>query len=290
VFGAGALTVALLALIGLAWGAARSGPSPTAVLLLAPMLVLLPLILWLAYWTWAYWTLRYEVGRDGLILHWAGARQVVPMGEITHVLNRASGSPRSGLRWPGWSTGRDLVQDEAFGEREAIVLATAPVDDQMLVVTRALAYAISPDDPKAFADEFKRRRALGSTQVLDERTHPPRWARLSLANDRVAQGLLATAVLICVLAFAWLTWHYPQLPGQLALRYRFDAAAGATIPGAVAPLNVAWRLPSLGLLALVANLFLALRIHADARLAARLMLVGSVLVQLALAVALLRAI
>ncbi len=288
--GAGAAILCLALSIGLGWAAAQAGPSPRAVLLLLPLVALLPLGAWLAYGAVSHSSLRYHVGRDGVIMRWSGARQVVPMAEITHLLNRPVDETKGPARLPIWRAGRAVVHGEDFGEREALVLATVPPAEQLLIVTRALAYCISPADPASFVDEFKRRRALGARQALEERTEPPRWARFSILGDRLAGLLIVACAAICGLAFALLAWQYPDLPGELSLRFRFDSVVGAPLPGPGAPTRIAWRLPILGLAALVFNGLLAFRVHDGARLAARLLLVGALLVQLALAVAVIRAI
>jgi hypothetical protein len=290
VVGIGLLLAMLAISVGLTWAAYLSGPSPRAVLLALPLAILLPALILVAYWTWGLLTLAYEVGRDGLVVRWAGRKQVIPMAEITHVVKSPPDAVARGVRWPGYAVGHATVNDPELGEREALVFATVPPADRLLVVTRSLAYAISPENPAAFADEFKRRRELGVQQVLEERTESPPWERWSILSDRTALVLLALTGLLNALAFAWLAWHHPELPSELALRYRFDPLLRRPVPDQTAPASVAWRLPLVGLGTLGFNTLVAGWAHRHSRLAARLLLGGALLVQLALAVALLRAV
>lgn len=263
------------------------GTGPRAAVLIAALLVAAPLTARLAYWVWGLISLRYVLGRDGLVIHWAASQQIIPMAAITHVLaGRAYDSPLTGLRWPGHEVGRSSLRDDMGVSRDALVYATTPPEDQLVVLTASLAYAISPADPQAFVDDFRLRHRLGPTVAWEQHTARAPIARLSLLADRMALGLLAIAAVLNVLAFLWLTWHYPALPEQIALRYRFDPTMGLPTANPLSPIASAWNLPLIGLAVLVANGALAAVGHARARFAALLLGTGALLVQLAVGVVL----
>lgn len=281
--GAGLLAAAAGLCALLALGARALGPGPRAAVVAAVLLVVLPLTLALGYWLVGLLTLRYALGRDGLIIRWAATRQVVPMSAITHVLaGRPYDAPLRGLRWPGHEVGRTALVDDQGERRDALIYATAPPEGQLVVVTPSLAYAISPADPQAFVDDFRLRHRLGPTAVWEQHTEHAPLARLSLAGDRTALALFGLAAGLNVLAFLWLTWHYPALPDQVALRFRYDPVLGTSVAGPLSPTSSAWNLPIIGLGALVLNGTLAAAGHARARLVALLLGAGAALVQVAI--------
>jgi len=283
--GVGLLTAAALGCIALAMIVRALGTGPQAAVLVAALLVAVPLAARLGYWVWGLVSLRYVLGRDGLVIRWAATRQVIPMSAITHVLaGRAYDAPLAGLRWPGHEVGRTVLTDDAGERRDALVYATTPPEGQLVVITPSLAYAISPADAQAFVDDFRMRHRLGPTQAWEQHTARAPIARLSVLADRPALGLLALAAALNVLAFLWLTWHYPALPEQVALRYRFDLALGQPAPGPLSPTASAWNLPLIGLAVMVANGALAAVGHSRARHAALLLGAGAALVQLAIGI------
>ena len=273
--------------VALAARAAGMGPRAAGLGLVAG--VLLPLAGVLLYWTWGFFSLRYAISRDGVVIRWAAGRQIIPMENITHVLaGRPYAVPLTGLRWPGHEVGRTVIHDDEDRPRETLVYATAPATGQLVIVTPSLAYAISPADRAAFIEDFKMRRRLGPAQRLDQHTERVRWARLGLWHDRLILYLLALGVGLYALAWAFVTWRYPSLPPELALQFRYDSVIGTAVPGRLQPLANIWRLLAIGLAALVVNSLLAAVVHRPARLGAILLVLGAVVVQAALLMVLLR--
>lgn len=290
--GLGLVVVGLAASGGAFWLAASRGIGPRTVGWGALGLALAVATLQLAYWTYGQFNLRYDLSRDALVIRWAATRQVVPMAAITHVVKgRPYLKGLGGAQRLGFEVGHTAVPDDAGEPRPTLVYATVPPERQVLIMTNGLAYAISPADATAFAEDFVQRRRLGPRQALEERTFPAPWARLSLWRDRLALQLLGLAAVLTAFAFGWLAWHYPDLPAFVSLRFVHDAAAGGAAPGPGGPKGGAWRLPTVGLLALVANAAVAAAAHERGfAVAARLLLVGAALVELALGIVLWRAI
>lgn len=290
--GLGLVAAGVAASAGTLWLALEGGVGPRTVGWGAACCAAIVVTLRLAYWTYGLFNLRYALSRDALVIRWAATRQVVPMGSITHVVKgRPYVRPLRGFRWRGYEIGHTEVPDDEGEPRSALVYATAPPEQQVLIMTRGLAYAISPADPLAFADDFVQRRRLGSRQELEERTFPAPWARLALWSDGPSIGLIYAAAALVVFAFGWLAWHYPALPAKVSLRFAYDVATGVSLPGQTGPKSGAWRLPTVGLLALVANIAVAAAAH-ERRMAvaARLLLAGAVLVEFVLGIVLVRAI
>jgi len=248
----------------------------------------------LAYWSYGLFNMHYALSRDALVIRWAATRQVVPMGAITHVVKgRPYQAPLVGVRWDGYEVGHTTILDDAGLPRPALVYSTLPPESQVLVMTQTLAYAISPADPLAFADDFVQRRRLGARQVLDERSFPAPWSRLALWGDGISVALLLVAGTVLAFAFGWLAWHYPDLPARVSLRFAYTVADGfgLSAPGPTGPKSGAWRLPTVGLLALVANGALAAVVHERGfAMAARMLLACAAFVEIALAIVMIRAI
>ncbi len=283
-----ALVLVAVAVEAVLWGAAWSaGPGPRAALLGVLAAVLLPVGAFLVYWTWGFFSLRYTLTRDGLSIAWAASRQIVPMEAITHILaGRPYAAPLRGFHWPGHAVGRTIIRDDNDHPQPTLVYASAEPASQIVIVTPALAYAISPADPVAFIDDFKMRRRLGPVQPLQQHTEQARWARSTLWRDPTGLALLAAGFLLNVLAWAWLTWRFPGLPAEVNVQFRYDPVLRAPVPEMLQPLSTVWRLPQIGLAGLVANGVLAALVHGRARMAALLLLLGAVLVQVGLMVVL----
>ncbi|MCE7939423.1 hypothetical protein DCC79_13060 [bacterium] len=285
-----ALVVAAVAVEAMLAAAAWSdGPGPRAAMLGILAAVLLPASVFVAYWAWGFFSLRYTLTRDGLTIAWAASRQIVPMEAITHILaGRPYAAPLRGFRWPGHEVGRTIIRDDNDHPQTTLVYATTEPAGQIVIVTPSLAYAISPADPVAFIDDFKMRRRLGPVQVLQQHTEQARWARSTLWRDPTGLALLAAGFLLNVLAWAWLTWKYPGLPAEVNVQFRYDPVLRSSVPEVLQPLATVWRLPQIGLAGLVANGALAALVHGRARMAALLLLLGAVLVQVGLTVVLSR--
>jgi membrane protein YdbS with pleckstrin-like domain len=279
--------LALAVLLGLLAAALWRGAGPAAALLLLAAAVMVPVVARLAVWLWGYATLRYTVTRDGILIRWGATDQVIPMADITHVLNgRPYASRRQGLAWPGHEVGHTTTVTDDGVSHPTLVFATVPPDGQVLVVTPGLAYAISPSDRSAFVEEFRIRSRLGPVQQLQQGTDQPAWAQLPIWHDGPALRLLVAAFVMNLLAFMWLLWHYPTLPAEMPVQFGYDAVRRVAMPGPLRPRATVWLLPLIGLAATLLNGSLAIVVHQRLRLAAFLLLVGALLLQLALAVSL----
>jgi len=287
--GLGLVAAAVSLEAALVGAAVRVGLGPAAAAMGLVALTLLPVVGWLATWLWGYRTLGYSLSRDALVIRWGPNRQVVPMQAITHVLaGRPYAAPLRGLRWPGHEIGRTQIAGDDGERWDTLVYASTGPEGQLVVVTPEVAYAISPADRAAFIEDFKVRRRLGPTQRIDQSTDRPAWARLSLWRDGLLLGIAVAGLALNALAFAWLVWHYPSLPGALALQFRYDPVLEAAASGPARPLAAAWTLPAFALTAWAVDLVLAGLVHRRARLAALLLVGGGAAVQLAVAVVVVR--
>jgi membrane protein YdbS with pleckstrin-like domain len=82
---------------------AVAGTSVPLLRFLSVFLVMLslPVLGLIAYWTYGFFTLRYHLDRNGLIIRCGGDRQIVPIGRIQTISRADIGPVRASLPAPG---------------------------------------------------------------------------------------------------------------------------------------------------------------------------------------------
>ncbi len=216
----------------------------------------LPILAVLAYWTAGALTLRYHLSRNGVIVTWAGLRQIIPASDIQQIVPGAQISGQvvrhRGLWWPGNHLGWGMVP----GLGRTRFFASRPLHQQLLLVTPGITYGISPHDPDGFRAAFEERRALGPNKRFSHRTRRAPWLTWPLWRDRTARLLVGLAAGLNLALFGFLCLRFPHLPPVLALH--FDAAGR---PDRSGPKSEAFSLPIIGLIILIANLVLGLMLY-----------------------------
>ncbi|MDI3340981.1 MAG: DUF1648 domain-containing protein [Sphaerobacter sp.] len=119
----------------------------------------------LGYLLYGYLSIGYEFGDRTLEIRWAGRRYTIDlaaveyMGPAVEVLEERPG--RWQRFWPGYYVG---VRRDAIGPVR--VVATLPLRRQLLVSTGEEHFAISPERPVLFVEEYGRlRRALDAQRT-----------------------------------------------------------------------------------------------------------------------------
>lgn len=151
VLGAGG---AILVLAGVA-----SVPLPTPVIGVAAVLFTVVAV-GAAYLVYGYTTIGYAFGDDVLEIRWAGRRYPIDLASVTYIgpaIEVLEERPGRWQRfWPGYYVG---VRQEKVGPVR--VVATLPLRRQLLISTDTEHFAISPERPVLFVEEYGRlRRAL----------------------------------------------------------------------------------------------------------------------------------
>jgi hypothetical protein len=239
----------------------------------------LPALVLMAYWLYSLVGMRYTLDRNGLVITCGATKQTVPMNSIRQVVPGADyvlEGRMHGARWPGYWLGHGHLA----GLGLTLFYATVPLDEQLLVVTPTLTYAISPADVEAFTQALEARRQLGSLQHWLQESQQARFAAWPIWSDRVGHALLGLGLLLSAGLFAYLCWRYPGLPSIVPLH--FDAAGIADRSDARSSLFI---LPLIGLLIWGGNGALGLLLRARERVAAYLLWSGTLLVQILLIVA-----
>jgi hypothetical protein len=239
----------------------------------------LPLIGLIAYQLFGLSRSGYSLDRNALTIFWGPIKQIVPTASIQRILLGSEVEGRSrvrrfrGWRWPGLMVGQAEVPEAGL----TFFYATAPFDNQLLVITPSLSYSISPADIAGFIESIKARYELGPTQELQQSTvHPPifDWP---LWRDRLAHGLTLAGFVLCAALFAFAAIRFPDLPARLPLHYTIDG-----LPDRFGPATQSFILPFIGLLALLGNTLLGGLIYRRERMASYVLWGGTIFVQLLL--------
>ena len=171
-----------------------------------------------AYWTYGCWSLRYELDRNGLVIHWGFIRQVIPLDSVKR-LGRGeliSSSPISGVNWPGYHVGRAEIRE--VGETLFYSTHRHPAEI-VYVVTPSLTYAVSPANAQQFISEVESMQKQGATVALRQVPRRSPIADQPFWHDRWAQGLAVIAVLLCATTFGIIFANYGGLPDSMAISF-----------------------------------------------------------------------
>lgn len=177
-----------------------------------------------AYWTYALSTLWYALDRNGLVIHWGLLSQVIPLGAIERLVPGTSvGVDRvGGISWLGYHVGRAHI--ERIGE--VLFYSTHQAPDQVLyVMTSERSYAISVEDPAAFAREIQVRQDLGATSETTHHVEREMPGIQGFWADRT--GILLALGAIALGALVWLIvgWRYGSLPETFELYFPPSSAS-----------------------------------------------------------------
>ena len=194
----------------LIWIATQLPISVITFILVLLALVSLPIIALMVYWLIGLNRAAYALDRNLLTIRWGAVQQIIPMASIRKVLHGSeiAGQVRRfrGGRWPGHWVGQAEVKDVG----PILFYAAGGFDQQLVIVTPGLAYAITPADMAGFVEAFDQRQKMGPTQEVDQMSIQPELYDWPLWTDRLALGLVGTGELGLP---AVVRLHLPALPG-----------------------------------------------------------------------------
>jgi hypothetical protein len=277
VVGLVAIAFLLIAAMWFTLTALRNPVSLSSFVVVVLTILSLSLAAWIGYLVFGYFTLRYSLDRNALIINWASSKQVIPLDRIidarkgAELTNRISKSPR--FRWWGYMVGLGRIA----GIGSTLFYATSPLKSQVIVSTSSLNYAISPPDIEAFLSDLESYRRVGTLRPLDEKSERSAFADHPFWRDRSVHFLIGLGVLINALLFAYISWRYRGLPDLLPLH--FDSQGIADI---ISPRDEIFRIPTAGLLILCVNLAIGVLVHRHERLASYVLFGSIVATQLLL--------
>jgi hypothetical protein len=281
------LALPLLAGMVLAFNVASAEP-PTvlnSLAVLAALALVVPLG-WLIYRALGLVSARYRIAAGALEVSWGARREVIPLHEIeeAHPAHDFPGELRPrGLNLPGCIVSR--IQHPQLGMVEFLTSSEAKTDCVMLGYSGGW-LVVSPNNPRAFLNTVLGRRGAawaptGAAATPAASLRPGRLGR-SLLEDRLALGLAAAGLIGMLTLLTYLLLIFPQLPPQLALRFRADGS-----PERFGPPEGILILPAIAAVAFVLNLGYGAYLHSrpQHRLAAYVLLGATPVVQVLIWVA-----
>ena len=260
---------------------------PLTFLMVVLVLASIPLAGWIAYQLFGLARSGYDLDRTSLTIQWGAIRQIVPTESIQRILlgTELEGgvSKFRGSRWPGLMSGHGELPEAGL----TLFYASSPLKNQLVIVTPALSYAISPVDAAGFIESIKARYELGPTQAVAQRTEHPAFFDWPLWRDRLAYGLVIAGAALWFALFGLVTFRYPDLPATLPMHYTINGLVDRT-----GSTSQAFILPLIGAVTVIGNTLLGGLFYRREQMAAYVLWGGMILVQILLwigAVNLLRA-
>ncbi len=228
-----------------------------------------------AFWTYSLLTLSYEIDRNGLLIQWGPTTQVIPLGAIERLVpgNAVGVPPVRGISWWGHHVGRAEI------ERVGPVLfySTHQAPEQVLyVMTSERNYAISVEDPAAFARQIQLRQDLGATASVRHHVERSGPAAQPIWNDPLGRALALGAVALAALVWAQVVLRYPSLPPTLDLHF----PPGETLDlVTVSTREALFDLPRSATAMLAVNLVAGIALHGWERVAGYVLFIAAGVVQ-----------
>jgi len=191
----------------------------------------LGLVIRVLYQLWGLINASYELDRNALTIHWGYVEHTIPMGGIRDVISGARLKDlriRPSLRWPGYTVaiGKATVapgeDDLEAGTETALdpilFYASAPRQDQVILRTEGVTYAISPAETEPFLVALRERLEMGPTQEIEESSSHPGFLDWPFWRDRWALLMLGCCLGLLVLLVGLLCWRFPFLAPEIALK------------------------------------------------------------------------
>jgi hypothetical protein len=253
-------------------------------------------------------TMRYVLREDHLRIEWRRVVRRIPyddMLQVTYHLRDVIDLPDREPYWPGYRVSTIRTRNGVWHS-----YATVPPHRRVRITTPVATFAISPERPVLFIQELERRR-MGTPMtvvpgvrvaaqeaparkagrpaqgVAARVTAPVRESvdifRKEVLTDGIASTLVATGVIIPVFMLAYTFNEVDFLPEQIPLHW---SAQGE--PVRVGSSATIWTLPLLALTVLVVNAALATFVIQFDRVAARLLVSITPVVQVLVAIAIWR--
>lgn len=236
-----------------------------------------------ALWTLGYYSLHYVLGPDSLRVVWLLREDVIPYSAINAVYagQRLAEPLRvRGVVWPGNYVGRARARNLGVLQ----VFATTLDRPELTILLSELGgYVLSA--PAEFRTTLVERLEATRDEPASDglRTAGPRTGVSRAVADRWLLACLGIALLLLLAMLGAIIARYETLPELLALQ--LDPLGQ---PVAMRSRFELFSLPGIGAVVLLVDVLVGMVLHSRDALAARLVWTAPVLVQIALAVALLR--
>jgi hypothetical protein len=184
----------------------------------------------LCYLAFCAFSISYNLDRDYLTLRCGPSLVRVPLAAIERVYG--VGETPGGAVAVRWKSAAGAMPGYVVGEGRSpqlgrvFSMSTLPAQGQVWVVTRGVAYGLSPEYPERFVQVLNAR-------LDDEEDSPASAPRLrrsrllafgaGLWADRAIRTLFLTGLAINILLWGYLSLVYTQLPSRVALHWNAQA-------------------------------------------------------------------
>lgn len=204
-------------------------------------------------------SLSYELDRNGIYVKQAGSSYTIPLDQVMRVV-------------PADQAGQLTKPLITFGRGRASQL--------LIVETYRYVYRLALAERNYFGREIQERRQLGAVQTHAEGLIRARQQLFDFFTASAIQRLLAATLLLNLALWALLMWRFPNLPSTIPVR--FDPLGGTAGTRAK---TYTLLLPAIATGAWLGNFVLALVNYQRLRLLSELLLLGALIVQIVLLLA-----
>jgi hypothetical protein len=195
--------------------AARAQAGPAFLLYLLPGGVAVLLIPVLIYRAAALQSASYRLERDGIRLRWGLRSEDIPMTAVQWVGLAGQSPARLPAVFIGWPGARLGVRRLPDGRPLEFMASRA--SQLVLILTAQRGFAISPGDPAAFLQQYRRLAEYGSLSPIAARSVYPELVGQSFWSDRPARLMLLAAAAASLGLLAWVSLATPAYQ-QVSLR------------------------------------------------------------------------
>lgn len=232
--------------------------------------------------TCGFFSLRYRLDPNALVILWLGARTVIPYQAIDGIFR---GDKLMGVRNPRWinALGYRVGQGSPREPRATSFFTTSERQEHLSIVSSEYGvFVLSPVDPPDFRRELIARiqaSGLDETPRVEASVPEPPLA----IGDSTGAATAALSLLVLLVTAGVIFEQYEQLPPTLPVR--FD---GLGNPAWMSPKEFLFWLPGFGAAALATNGLVGSLIAKTERVLARLLWLSTPLVELLVLVSVIR--
>jgi hypothetical protein len=228
-----------------------------------------------------YFSLRYALEPNALVISWLDREERIPYGQIDGILGGGRLGPLRvrGLDLPGYRVG--VSRSRALGAIK-IYATSQRAEEIILVLTATASYALTPSNIDEFRENLIRSAEASegndATEVQSLRPGVQAVPRDAFMLSTIVASALLLAAMVAVIMV-----RFAELPDLMPIH--FDALAN---PDFIAPKGDVFRFPTVGTGILVVNTVIAAAIYSAERIGARLLSVSTVIIELVILVAVVR--
>ena len=195
--------------------------------ILVAALFFLPLP-FLAYRLYALLRAGYSLNRNSLRLHWGLRMEEIPISDVDWV--RSAQDLTSPVRLPPFSLPGSLLGVRKNPDLGNVEFLASDIKKLILVTTARRSFAISPEDPRAFMQEFGRCMEMGSLATAAARSVHPSFVVAQAWESALARYLWFSGLFLNIGLLLWVSLEIPSL-GNIPLGFTAGGSPQEAVPG-----------------------------------------------------------